>query len=106
MKVHALTRTAMPKIKKLGTVLLPFALLYAPAAVGGFLVKGISRRPLRLLVAWGAERIVHRALSHVASKNKSTASVSQQEVVIDETPFIARKEKVINPLQERVKTTR
>ncbi|MEM6159198.1 phage shock protein PspD [Erwinia sp. P6884] len=51
---------ASPAAKRVGKFILLGALSYGPAGVAGWAVKSVTRRPLKILLAWALEPLLRR----------------------------------------------
>lgn len=67
-----LQHRASPTAKKVGKFILISALNYGPAGVAGWAVKSVTRRPLKILLAWALEPLLRRLVSGASARwNKS-----------------------------------
>lgn len=57
-----------PVLRKVGKLILVGALTYGPAGVTGFVVKSVTRRPLKIALAWALEPLIRRAMRGATSR--------------------------------------
>ncbi|HFW4797403.1 TPA: phage shock protein PspD [Salmonella enterica subsp. diarizonae serovar 60-67:z35:-] len=57
-----------PGFKIAGKLILLTALRYGPAGVAGWAVKSVTRRPLKMLLAFALEPLLNRAVAKIAKR--------------------------------------
>lgn len=57
-----------PAVKKAGKFILISAITYGPAGLSGWAVKSITRRPLKIVLAWALEPLIRRVINGARSR--------------------------------------
>jgi len=63
-----LQRQAKPALKHTGKFILLGAAAYGPAALSGWAVKSVARKPVKILLAWALEPVIRKVMKKAVSR--------------------------------------